>query len=209
MWIKIHNVNFVVFSYINNIIFFFFMQKIGKRASILIWAIFLSLIISVSFVSISTKINKNIRSNSKNIKTFNNQKAIKEKIKEGDFTNQRLANNEAIIFSKNNSLTWSLKKSDNIKLKFEQISTIDINILSGWPIYFTLTWSTNSWWIVSSTSNLSSFSWELILENLWWYTMYNIDSNNDFLSPELNYKIVKKIWNKQVIKNSGIIKTDY
>ena len=185
------------------------MQKIGTRASILIWAIFLSLIISVSFISISTKINKNIRSNSKNIKSFNNQKAIKEKIKNWDYSNKRLANNEAIFFDKRNNFTWSLKKSENIKLKFEQISTIDINIVSGWPLYFTLSWSTSSWWIVSRTNNLSSFSWELILENMWWYTMYNIDSNNDFLSPELNYKIVKKIWNKQVIKNSGIIKTDY
>jgi hypothetical protein len=42
------------------------MQKNPRKASILIWAIFLSLIISVSFIEISTKINKNLKNN-KNI----------------------------------------------------------------------------------------------------------------------------------------------
>jgi len=41
-------------------------QKINSKASILIWAIFLSLIVSVSFISISTKITKNLK-NSFNI----------------------------------------------------------------------------------------------------------------------------------------------
>jgi hypothetical protein len=39
------------------------MQKTNIKASILIWAIFLSLIISVTFISVSTKINKNLREN--------------------------------------------------------------------------------------------------------------------------------------------------
>jgi hypothetical protein len=50
------------------------MQKTNKKASILIWAIFLSLIISVTFISISTKINKNLKNNSEiinNIKINN------------------------------------------------------------------------------------------------------------------------------------------
>jgi peptidoglycan hydrolase CwlO-like protein len=41
------------------------MQKNSVQASILIWAIFLSLIMSVSFISISTKINKTIHNNQK------------------------------------------------------------------------------------------------------------------------------------------------
>jgi hypothetical protein len=39
------------------------MQKTNKRASILIWSMFLSLIISLSFVFISTKINQNLTFN--------------------------------------------------------------------------------------------------------------------------------------------------
>jgi hypothetical protein len=40
------------------------MQKTNIKASILIWATFLSLIITVTFISISTKINKNLKNNS-------------------------------------------------------------------------------------------------------------------------------------------------
>jgi hypothetical protein len=39
------------------------MQKTKSNASILIWAIFLSLIISITFISISTKINKSLKNN--------------------------------------------------------------------------------------------------------------------------------------------------
>jgi len=39
------------------------MQKTNIKASILIWATFLSLIITVTFVSISTNINKNLKNN--------------------------------------------------------------------------------------------------------------------------------------------------
>jgi hypothetical protein len=36
-------------------------MKKNKRASILLWAVMLSLIIAITFISISTKINKNIK----------------------------------------------------------------------------------------------------------------------------------------------------
>lgn len=52
------------------------MQKINKKASILIWAIFLSLIISLSFLSISTKITKNLKENSTNNKEIIGQNQI-------------------------------------------------------------------------------------------------------------------------------------
>jgi hypothetical protein len=42
------------------------MQKNNISASILIWSIFLSLIISISFFSIATKISKNLKENNTN-----------------------------------------------------------------------------------------------------------------------------------------------
>jgi len=39
------------------------MQKIQKKAYILLWSIFLSLTISIAFISISTQINKNLKEN--------------------------------------------------------------------------------------------------------------------------------------------------
>jgi predicted PurR-regulated permease PerM len=42
-------------------------QKKDRKASILIWSIFLSLIISISFLSISTQITKNLK-NANNLK---------------------------------------------------------------------------------------------------------------------------------------------
>jgi hypothetical protein len=39
------------------------MQKTSLRASILIWSIFLSLVVTLSFVVISAKVNQNIRLN--------------------------------------------------------------------------------------------------------------------------------------------------
>jgi hypothetical protein len=54
-------------------------QKKNKKASILIWAIFLSLMISLSFISISTKITeslKNNNTNNKNIKENNDMREI-------------------------------------------------------------------------------------------------------------------------------------
>jgi hypothetical protein len=53
------------------------MQKNNIKASILIWATFLSLIISVTFISISSKINKNIKNN----KDYSKQLKIDSELK--------------------------------------------------------------------------------------------------------------------------------
>jgi len=59
-------------------------QKNSKKASILIWAIFLSLIISLSFLSISTKITKNLKENSKNNINIIEQNKIENILKNSD-----------------------------------------------------------------------------------------------------------------------------
>ncbi len=52
------------------------MQKTNQKASILIWAIFLSVVISISFLGISTKIHKNIKNSGDFIDTIDTQSEI-------------------------------------------------------------------------------------------------------------------------------------
>ena len=86
------------------------MQKSSLKWSILIWSVFLSLIISISFVSISTKINKNIKNNSINIELNENIRDIKNIINSWSFISQDLNNNESINFTSNNSPWFCSKK---------------------------------------------------------------------------------------------------
>ncbi len=46
----------------------------------------------------------------------------------------------------------------------------------------------------------------LQIENLWWYTLFQIKSDIDFEKPEQKYQIWKKIWNKNVLIQSSEIK---
>jgi hypothetical protein len=59
-------------------------QKNNEKASILIWSIFLSLIISISFLSISTKITKNLKNNSKLDSDLEKQNKINNLIKSSE-----------------------------------------------------------------------------------------------------------------------------
>jgi hypothetical protein len=54
------------------------MQKTNLRASILIWSIFLSLTLTLSFVVISTKVNQNIKLNSFMEELFNKNDKIND-----------------------------------------------------------------------------------------------------------------------------------
>jgi len=184
------------------------MQKNKHNASILIWSIFLSLILSISFVSISSKINQNIRDNQKYISKNTNNYLIQDKIKNKDYTNETFTlSNEKIIFMQNKDYSWSLKKSENIKIKFEQITDISINIIEGWPISYITSWTLTSSWLIISSSSLS-LSGSIILTNLAWYTVYNIISNNNIIAPFTKYKIIKTIWNKDILKTRWIIQNN-
>jgi len=184
------------------------MQKNKHNASILIWSIFLSLILSISFVNISSKINQNIRDNQKYISKNTNNYSVQDKIQKKDYSNETFAsNNEKIIFMQNKDYSWSLKKSENIKIKFEQITDISINITEGWPISYITSWTLTSSWLIISSSSLS-LSGSIILTNLAWYTIYNIISNNNIIAPFTKYKIIKTIWNKDILKTSWIIQNN-
>ncbi|NCO31882.1 hypothetical protein GW891_03690 [bacterium] len=84
------------------------MQKIDKKASILIWSIFLSLTMSIAFISISSQINSNLKNNNslnKKIDIKNNiNNALIDAIENNNFENKEISNNEILIFEKNNFL---------------------------------------------------------------------------------------------------------
>jgi hypothetical protein len=179
------------------------MQKNNKKASILLWAIMLSLIVAITFISISSKINKNIKLNW-NIKKFNEErKKINFSILNKN--NQKINFNKTIIFEDKNEKFFSLKKYEEKQITFSWSSdfNIDISIINWWPINYKyiFDWNITSSWIIVSTNKItgkldnSSNNWKLILKNLWWYVKIFLQSENEFEEIWKKYKIITKVWN--------------
>lgn len=185
------------------------MQKTCNKWSILIWAIFLSLIISVTFISISTKINKNLKNYSSFSNIINEQNEIKNIINSwslnSTFTSQYLDSWSKIIFSSKTIISKWIKQNDTIWAKINENSLLTIQVSKGWPIKY-INW-TNSWIIIAS-NNINVFPWNLEITNLWWYSKILIESDSDknILSNETFYKTLKQVWNKDIIKSKWIIK---
>jgi hypothetical protein len=61
---------------------------------------------------------------------------------------------------------------------------------------------------MSFSWNLNNFNTQstLKIENLGWYTLFEVNSDQDFISPEKYYEVWKKIWNKNVLIESSQIK---
>jgi len=181
------------------------MQKNNKNASILIWSIFLSLILSITFINISSKINENIKKNWNYVNKISSNNLINNKLKNKDYSNETFnSNNENIDFKQVKNYLWTLKKDENIKIKLVQTSDISINIKKWWPILYTTLWSLISSWIIISNTWFT-LNWSIILDNLAWYTKFEINSNNNMITPEVKYKVIKTIWNKNVVKTKWTI----
>ena len=186
------------------------MQKKTKNASILIWSIFLSIIVSISFISISSKISKNLQKNNNSNENITNE-VLKDKIINKDFESIALDNWDKLIFESNKDIKKSLKENQSYKIFFEQATNIDLYILNWWPIYYKYfddIGNLSSTWIVKSYKNidLSYVSWSLIINNLWWITDFYMSWSQDFIAQEKSYLIIKKIWNKEFIKTNWEIK---
>jgi len=175
------------------------MQKTTLKASILIWSIFLSLIISVTFIWISTKINQNLNNNNDLNKNIQIQNEIKNKLKSKNYSDKNFDNWYTLIFASQKNIKIWLKKDENIFINFPETSTWNISIINWWPIYYS--WSIWTW-IINNTYDINSIYWMLNIKNLWWYTKIQLDSNNNIQTQYQNYKIVKTIWNKKIIKTS-------
>lgn len=193
------------------------MQKTGQNASILIWAIFLSLIISLWFISMSTQINKTIKNNialQKDISVSWEQNTL---LSDKNIKSQYISNGNYLSIEDKNTYFWSLK-SDEIKtftFSWTSLDFIDIKIIQWGPIKFKYDIPSNSTFIKWLIQNQDIFSgaldWlnsnsSLQIENLWGYTLFQITSDLDFEKPEQKYKIWKKIWNKNVLIQSSEIK---
>jgi len=184
------------------------MQKNHKKAYILIWAIFLSLIISVTFIEISTKVNKNLNNNNEIIYNWKidieTEKLINMSIINQDYSEKSTENWDKIIFDNNIELIFSMKKDDINLSKINNTGNISISILQWWPIKYNNNTLSG---IINNTGNIATTIWELYITNLSWYTKLKINSiSNNYLSKYTNYKITRKIWNKEFIKSKWKIK---
>jgi len=178
-------------------------MKKNKKASILLWSVMLSLIIAITFIAISTKINKNIKSSGEINNFIENNNKINISINSWNIID--ISDNKLLINSNKEKRIFSLKKQEELNLSFSWISdfNIDIWIISWWPInynYMNNSIITSSWIINYSNSftwtlDSSNNTWSLNIINLWWNTRFEINSENQFETWEKNYKIVTKIWN--------------
>lgn len=190
------------------------MQKTGKNASILIWSIFLSIIISLWFISISTQINKTLKNNQniqQEITTKNNLKNI---LNSQNPTSQYLEDGTYLNIPENNWYIWSLKEKEikSFWFSWSTLDSIEISLNNWWPIRYSYDISTPYQQYDILTSGSISFSWNtsntsiLEIENLWWYALFQINSDQNFTAPEKYYEVWKKIWNKNVLIESSQIK---
>lgn len=74
------------------------MQKNNRGASILLWSIFVSLIIMVSFVSMNTQIHNKIKSSQLKKTTDLNQQLIDTQIAEEDFISKNITKTTQLLF---------------------------------------------------------------------------------------------------------------
>jgi len=188
------------------------MQKNTLKGSILIWATFLSLIITVTFVSISTNINKNLKNNSNLTKYFKNENQLKNIINSWSinniFTNQYLDNWDKIIFEPSNRYITTLNNSDKHFWQINVDSNISIKVLTWSAVYYSQ--ATSSWiiqfWLPNTFTN--DWTWSFVIENLGWFSKIQITTNvfQNYLSQYRKYTIYKKIWNKEKTKSTWKIK---
>lgn len=193
------------------------MQKTTKNASILIWAIFLSIIISLWFISISTQINKTLRNNQDIQHEILNKNELKNILNWSNPISQELSDGSYLSISDTKSYFWSLQNNESKTFTFSWTSLdfIEINIKNDSSIRYTYdVWSSNQEYNILYSGS-KSFSWNLnnfdnnstlIIENLGWYSLFEIKSDWDFTAPEKYYEVWKKIWNKNVLIETGQIK---
>lgn len=176
------------------------MQKTSLKASILIWSIFLSLIISVAFIWISTQIHKKFKSNNEIRINKTEQKAIDKKLSEKDYTSETLNPDQNIIFEQ--SGYYNLQKSETITFSFTGSTLIQITPLENSIL------SLDNWGIktlISSTYSQSNLNGNIKITWLSGHSRFQLLSNSNYKQESYNYKIVETIWNKEVIQSYGTI----
>lgn len=159
-----------------------------KKASILIWSVFLLLFLSTSFIYISTKIGKYMD----NSEELTNSKASKY-----DFLNwtqniEDQVNGEKYDYLNNSIYTWVLRNFETKTFTWI-IWTASLNFIVWWwtgTIYYSgtsYTWFTNTWFSILNTGDLT-------ITNSGWFSNYTINL------PNTSYEIYNEIWWKKFIR---------
>ncbi len=197
------------------------MQKNNKIASILLWSIFISMVLSILFISISTKITKTLKNNDNILQQNQIKKVINQQIKNNDFSTKQINKNTYLIFQKLDPYIIDIKNKKTKSFLFNSWTTINLKIEKIYwaDLYYKLYQSNNKnninnlvWsWIISNNIettllNSSNNWWKIILKNLWWESKIKIYSQNSYQPKYINYKIVKIIWNNILTQSKNTIK---
>jgi len=181
------------------------LQKYNKKASVLIWAIFLSLMISISFLSVATKISKNLNSTNSLKKNIFENIQIQNKLNSIKL-NSATINEKIKINIENKTLKKSLKKYEIFTINFPENSDWSLNLTSSGIIYYTF-WSDK--WFLDNTNTKYEFSnknWDLTLENYSWITKFKLSSDKKFDFDWKKYKIIENFQDHKIVKQSWILK---
>ena len=195
------------------------MQKKQASWSILIWSIFLSMFLSLAFLSVSTKLHSTLKNNNSTQKDIATENEVNQILKTGNFESKILPNKTQIIFEKNNQTLNTLWENQFHKIRFtwtwSRIAQIEIK--NGSELQYSLFRFDNS----DYTGNKSLLESDIItnskditiplsthdefiemkLKNLWWYSKYSLRSAENFITQEKKYKVLQKIWNKKIEKS--------
>lgn len=163
-----------------------------KKASILLWSIFLLTFLAFSFLYVS----KNISSQISKTDTYESPKY--------DFLNNTWnlndsENDETYSYSSTNFYTGVLRNGENVVYTWIT-SQINFSVVPWWwagLIYYSGSTSTGLYsnWFVSNDT------WDLYIESRAWFVNYTISSANPFFSKNREYSIEKNIWWNTIIKS--------
>lgn len=200
------------------------MQKFNKKASILIYAIFLSLIISIMFIAISNKINLNLKQNKNISQNFDINDKIENSLKKIEKDLQQLAKIPKIWEEKIKKILENIEKNSKIdeNINIEIKKNFDFSAENSTIIILPETrLSTQKGielkYIESGFSQEEIFNFENPIEseknfkkinfkNTWSYSKINIISNKFVIKKNITYYVYENIWNSNVVKTSWTFK---
>lgn len=189
------------------------MQNIGKKASILIWSIFLSMALFISFVSISNWIRKNLQNNTNFIENIETNNKINTTIIENSSGAIPLGNNQKLEIEDESKIIMNLKEEEEIEIKTQNDNQIvTIKIINWSPIEYKT--GGEKWILVNRDEDkekMITLIWDTLnIKNLWWYSQIEL-SLHDWEKFEKSYKkytIQREYTNRKVIKEKWEIKLD-
>lgn len=200
------------------------MQKFNKKASILIYAIFLSLIISIMFIAISNKINLNLKQNKNISQNFDINDKIENSIKKIEKDLQELVKIPKIWEKEIKKILENIEKNSQIseKINIEIKKNFDFSAENSTIIILPETRlstqkGTELKYRENGVSQEKIFDFENPIEseenlkkinfkNTWSYSKINIISNKFVIKKNMTYYVYENIWNSNVVKTSWTFK---